>query len=243
MAGADPFPNAAPGPPPGRRSTEFCYEHTAGFVELLEQLRMSLLVSTYQAGNLMVIGVYQKALAFSFHGFEQVMGVAVRPGKIAVGSRRQVWLLRAAPSLAGQVGSPGKHDACFLTRASHVTGEIHGHEMAWAGTQRSGPGSEEDAELWLVNTLFSCLCTVDKEYSFVPRWRPPFITSLAGEDRCHLNGLALGAGPRGQLIPRYVTALAETDTPAGWRPTKASSGCLIDVSSGTTVLRGLAMPH
>ena len=72
----------------------------------------------------------------------------------------------------------------------------------------------------------------------MPRWRPPFLTSLAAEDRCHLNGLALQDG-----APKYVTALAETDTPQGWRPNRASSGCLIDVASGQTVARGFAMPH
>src|SRR5262249_35755332 len=44
-------------------------------------------------------------------------------------------------------------------------------------------------------------------------------------------------------VPRYVTALAETDTPQGWRPNKVTSGCLIDVASGETVARGFAMPH
>jgi uncharacterized protein (TIGR03032 family) len=72
----------------------------------------------------------------------------------------------------------------------------------------------------------------------VPLWRPPFISALAAEDRCHLNGLAMSEGQ-----PLYVTALAETDTPAGWRPNKATSGCLIHVPTGKTVARGFAMPH
>jgi uncharacterized protein (TIGR03032 family) len=110
-----------------------------------------------------------------------------------------------------------------------MTGDIHVHEMAWAAPA---------GELWFVNTLFSCLCTLDEGHSFVPRWRPPFITALAAEDRCHLNGLALADGR-----PRYVTAMAETDTPRGWRPNKATAGCLIDVDSGRTVARGFAMPH
>jgi uncharacterized protein (TIGR03032 family) len=95
-----------------------------------------------------------------------------------------------------------------------------------------------EGELWLVNTAFSCLCTLDDEHSFVPRWRPPFISALAAEDRCHLNGLAVVVGRA-----RYVTAMSETDTPGGWRPTKAASGCLIDVVTGATVARGFAMPH
>ena len=90
----------------------------------------------------------------------------------------------------------------------------------------------------MVNTLFSCLCTLDDSFSFVPRWRPPFVTELAGQDRCHLNGLAMRDGR-----PQFVTAHGNSNEPAGWRSTKASSGCVIDVPSGQTLVRGLCMPH
>jgi len=92
--------------------------------------------------------------------------------------------------------------------------------------------------LWVVNTLFSCLCTLHDRYSFVPRWRPPFVSGFLNEDRCHLNGLAMAEG-----APRCVTALGESDTPGGWRADKVTGGCIIDVASGATILRGLAMPH
>src|SRR5206468_1621550 len=93
-------------------------------------------------------------------------------------------------------------------------------------------------ELWLVSTRFSCLCTLHPDYSFVPRWRPPFITALAAEDRCHLNGLALLDGR-----PKFVTALGETDTKDGWRANKPQGGCLIDVPSGELISGGRSMPH
>src|SRR5262249_30316552 len=76
------------------------------------------------------------------------------------------------------------------------------------------------------------------DYSFVPRWRPPFVTALAAEDRCHLNGLAIVADR-----PGYVTALGETDTANGWRADKPRGGCLMEVSSGEVISRGLSMPH
>jgi uncharacterized protein (TIGR03032 family) len=211
---------------------EIRYEHSRNFPAVLEHLRISLLVSTYQAGKLFVVGARQGELALSFHNFEKAMGIAVKGDRIAVGTRNQVWSLRDAPDIAPRLEPPGRYDGCFLARNSHFTGDIHAHELAWA-----------ESELWVVNTLFSCLCTLDENYSFVPRWRPPFITALAAEDRCHLNGLALAPGDRGVLSPRYVTSLAETDTPEGWRPNKATSGCLIDVPSGQTVTRGFAMPH
>jgi uncharacterized protein (TIGR03032 family) len=179
--------------------------------------------------------------------------------------------LPAAPDLAARVEPAGRHDACFLTRSSHFTGEIQVHELAWVssavaglptepqgttaglptrletcGQHPAGSGDPRRAhraggdgdELWLVNTAFGCLCTLDAQHSFVPRWRPPFLTALAADDRCHLNGVAMADG-----APKYVTALAETDTPQGWRADKVKSGCLIDVVSGQTVARGFAMPH
>src|SRR5262249_14935581 len=116
------------------------------------------------------------------------------------------------------------------------------HEMAWACSPLSpggrGVGGEGEGELWAVNTRFSCLCTFHPDYSFVPRWQPPFITALAAEDRCHLNGLTLVEGR-----PRYATALGETDTPGGWRANKPHGGCLIDIPSGEILAHGLSMPH
>jgi uncharacterized protein (TIGR03032 family) len=228
---------------------EVRYEHSDNLPAILDHLGLSLLVSTYQAGKLFVVGARGGALALSFHNFEQVMGIAVRPDRIAVGTRNQIWYLRSAPDIAPRLQPAGRYDGCFLARNSHFTGDIHSHELAW-GTPSSlpsptlrGRGVEGEGDLWVVNTLFSCLCTLHEDYSFVPRWRPPFISGLAAEDRCHLNGLALASDAHGAMTPRYVTAMAETDTAGGWRPTKATSGCLLEVPSGAVVARGFAMPH
>src|SRR5437868_4011707 len=93
------------------------------------------------------------------------------------------------------VNSVGLADLLEANGISFVTGDIRGHEMAWVGE-----------ELWIVNTHFSCLCTVHADYSFVPRWRPPFVTAMTADDRCHLNGLVVADGR-----PKYATALGETD--------------------------------
>jgi uncharacterized protein (TIGR03032 family) len=224
---------------------EVRHEYTHSLPALLSQLGVSLLVSTYQAGKVVAVGVAENELALSYHNFERAMGLAVKPDRIAVGARAQIWFLRSAPDLARRVEPAGRYDVCFLTRSSHFTGEVQAHELAWSSADSLSPGGrgQGEGELWLVNTAFSCLCTLDDRHSFVPRWRPPFITGLAAEDRCHLNGMALAPNEQGVPTPRYVTALAETDTPQGWRPNKVTSGCLIDVTSGQTVARGFAMPH
>jgi uncharacterized protein (TIGR03032 family) len=202
------------------------FQHSRNLVHVLEQLGVSLVVSTYQAGKVVTVGTHAGKLQISFSHFEHAMGLARTPKGIAVGTRRQVWFLAAAPELAAHLKPEGQYDICFLTRHAHFTGPIMGHEMAWCG-----------GELWVVNTLFSCLCVLEPEYSFVPRWHPSFIWNLAAEDRCHLNGLAVDEQPR------FVTILGMTDTAGGWRQNKAIGGCLIDVASGETVVQGLCMPH
>src|SRR5262245_27259333 len=214
-------------PPPVPSPVEFRYTQTDSFVAVLRELGASLLVSTYQANKLLVARAAGGGLSTLVRTFDRPMGIAIDERRLALGSRGQVWLFRNAPDIAPQVPPAGTHDACFLPRSCHVTGDIAVHELAWAGDV-----------LWAVNTRFSCLCTLESDYSFTPRWRPPFITALAAEDRCHLNGLALRDGR-----PRYVTALGTTDTAQGWRPEKPRGGCLMDVPTGEFLARGLSMPH
>jgi uncharacterized protein (TIGR03032 family) len=246
-----PAPEPAVAPPPAvaeaaPTAVEFRSAPTESFVALLQQLGVSLLVTTYQANKLLVVRAAGGGLSTLVRTFERPMGLAVDARRLALGTRNQIWFLRNAPDIAARVEPAGLHDACYLPRSCHVTGDIGIHELAWASSPLAplgrGAGGEGD-ELWFVNTRFSCLCTLDADYSFVPRWRPPFVSALAAEDRCHLNGLALAPGEEGVLTPRYVTVLGTTDTPQGWRADKARGGCLIDVPSGATVARGLSMPH
>jgi uncharacterized protein (TIGR03032 family) len=215
---------AVPSPPaaPPLRSS-----HTTGFGPLLKQLGASLLVSTYQAGKLVVLRADEGVVNTHFRTFRNPMGVACDGGRLAVGTALEIWEFHNVPAVARKLAPAGKHDACFMPRTSHVTGNVQIHEMAWVGD-----------ELWFVNTRFSCLCGRADNFSFVPRWRPRFISALAPEDRCHLNGMGLRDGR-----VRYVTALGETDDAGGWRRDKKGGGVLIDVTSGEVIARGLSMPH
>ena len=201
--------------------------HTSGLPSLLMRLGVSLFVTTYQAGKLVIVRADGDHLNTHFRAFQAPMGLALAGDRLALGTRWQVWEFHNVPAAARNLRPAGRHDACFLPRSCHVTGDVQIHEMAWAGD-----------ELWFVNTRFSCLCTLDRNHSFVARWRPPFVSALTPEDRCHLNGLAMVAGQ-----PRYATALGATDAPAGWRADTGRGGVLIDVPSGETITTRLSMPH
>jgi uncharacterized protein (TIGR03032 family) len=201
--------------------------HTESFTEILKRLGASLLVSTYQAGKVIIARVQDDVINTHFRAFETPMGMAFANGRLAIGTRTRLWDFRDQPDVSQKIDPPGRHDAVFLPRSCHFTGNIAIHEVAWGGS-----------ELWIVNTRFSCLCTIDHEHSFVPRWRPPFVQGLSPEDRCHLNGVGMREGR-----PRYVTALGQTDAREGWRVNKRDGGCLMDVASGAIVAEHLSMPH
>lgn len=205
----------------------FTYLHSTNFPDLLETIGATLMVTTYQAGKLVVFRSREGKISMLLRTFDKAMGLAVNPHRMAIATTYQIWTLLNSPLVAGKLEPRGQHDGCFLPRTSHVTANIDSHEIAWAGD-----------ELWVVNTLFSCLCTLEADYSFVPRWKPPFVTRLARHDACHLNGLAIENG-----CPKYVTAFGETNEREGWRGNKVDGGCVIDVESGAVVARGLSMPH
>jgi uncharacterized protein (TIGR03032 family) len=202
--------------------------HTSSLTDILRQLHISLVVSTYQAGKVVLVRADGGTINTHFRNFHKPMGIAGDGSRLTVGGANTVWYYRNMPAVAHKLEPPGKHDACYLPRRIHVTGDADIHEMAYRG----------EGELVMVNTRFGTLCTLDAEHSFTPFWRPPFVSALAPQDRCHLNGLAMVAGQ-----PKYVTALGETDTPGSWRANKRNSGILMDVPRNTVLLRGLCMPH
>lgn len=212
-----------------RPSVAVSYEHTTGLPALLEKLDLSVLLSTYQAGRVVSIGSHHGQLRVGFSHFDQAMGLCRTPTGIAVGSSDAIWSLPASREIASRIKPEGEHDIAFLARSAHHTGTLMGHDLAWGNNR-----------LWLVNTLFNGLVTIEADWSFVPQWQPPFISGWEVGDRCHLNGLAMAEDGS---CPAYVSALGETDTENGWREQKATGGCLINVPTGEIVLRGLAMPH
>ncbi len=201
--------------------------HSGSFTQVLAQLGVSLLVSTYQSGRVIVVRTDGEQLNTHFRSFHSPMGMALDEGLLAIGTGQGVWVYQNQAAVTAKLEPKGLHDACFMPRTHHITGDIRIHDVAFSG-----------GDLWLVNTRFSCLATLDGTHSFVPRWRPPFVSSLAPEDRCHLNGIALIDGKI-----RVASALGTTDTPGGWRDHKADGGVILEVPSGEIVARGLSMPH
>ena len=217
---------SVPAPPPDDAGLGSM--HTDNLREILHQLGISLFVTNYQGGKLIAVRPDKNTVNTHFLDFDKPMGLAVDRNRLFVGTQSGIREFRNVPDAAKRLVPPNRNDAVYVFRNYYVTGNVDVHEMTLGVNN----------ECWFVNTRFSCLCTLDREHSFLPRWRPRFISKLAPEDRCHLNGLAMVNGQ-----PRWVTALGDTDTAEGWRANKKNGGVLLDYETRDVVVRGLAMPH
>jgi len=202
-------------------------ELSSGFVPWLIRHQVSLACSSYQTGRLVLIGAQRSgAPAYSSAQFPGAMGLAAFSQRLYLAGRAAVW--RLENTLRPNELVDGRFDRLFVPRNAQITGNLALHEL----------GVEPSGRMVFVNTRYSCLATVSVTHSFKALWKPPFVSKLAAEDRCHLNGLAMQDGRA-----RYVTACSTTDIVDGWRAHRSDGGVLIDIATNRIVTDGLSMPH
>ncbi|MBB5754357.1 TIGR03032 family protein [Prosthecomicrobium pneumaticum] len=213
------------GPAPAARVQ---YSMSPGFSALLGAQKIGLALSSYQSGKLYMLGQNRDGgLLIHERFFRKAMGIAIpAPDTMILATLFQIITFR-------NVLEPGEaindlYDACFVPRSIAVTGELDAHDV----------GRLADGRTIFVNTSYNCLATPSERHSFTPLWKPPFISKIVREDRCHMNGLAMEAG-----VARYVTAVSRSDTIDGWRDRRGDGGVVVDVGSGEIAATGLSMPH
>ncbi len=196
------------------------------FADWMAERRLSLAFTTYQAGKLFMVGRREDdRLSIAERTFNRCMGMWSDGQTLWLSTLWQLWCFRNTLEAGERYEG---YDRLFIPRVAYTTGDLDIHDIAVTPNGRPV----------FVATLFSSLATVSSEYSFLPLWRPRFISKLAAEDRCHLNGLAAEQGQ-----PRYVTAVSTSDSNDGWRDRRRDGGVVIDVASGEVVCSGLSMPH
>lgn len=225
-AAGEPLPEESE---PAEASPDLTYSMSAGLVARLKALDVALAVTSYQSGLFYLIGRNPMTGGLNVHQtpIQRPMGLAyASDGTLMLVAGFH--LVRFVNALEPHQRANEIFDACYVPRTVHVTGELDAHDVGIGAAGRP----------IFVNTRFNCLATVSDRYSFEEAWRPPFISALVDEDRCHLNGLAMRDGEAA-----YATAVSRSDTIDGWRDRRADGGVVIDVRTGTVVCEGLSMPH
>lgn len=199
---------------------------TPGFDQWLAEVGGAIAFTTYSTGKLFFLGMSDAGRLSVFERtIERVMGMHATSERIWVSTIYQLWrfdnLLLPHQTFNG-------YDRVFVPRESRVTGDIDIHDLV----------VDAEGRVLFINTMFNCLATTDDRHSFIPLWRPPWISRIAPEDRCHLNGLALRDGKA-----RYATAVSRTDVLDAWRQHRHDGGVAIDIQTNEVLATGLSMPH
>ena len=206
----------------------FSLDVSRGFEAWLAGQRCSIAFSTYQVGKVFLIGLKPDGKLWVFNrDVGRCLGLAVSGADLWTTGGGQIYRFVDAMAAERPAGGQGP-DAYYVPQAGYFTGDLDAHDI----------GIGKNGEVLFANTRFNCLATVSLTHSFRQLWQPPFITKLAAEDRCHLNGLAMDNGHA-----RYVTCVSQSDTFDGWRDHRRDGGIVIDVESGRIVCEGLSMPH
>jgi uncharacterized protein (TIGR03032 family) len=207
----------------------FALTTSRGFTSWMARAGGSLAFTTYQAGKVFFLGLKPDGTQ-NVHErtFPRCMGLAVSPDARTLALATHFQLYRFDNLLPQGTRAADGSDAVYVPRLSWITGDLDIHDLGFDGAGKPV----------FVNTLFGCLATVSDGHSFKPIWQPRFISKLAAEDRCHLNGMAMEKG-----VPRYVTAVSVSDVADGWRDKRTGGGVVIDVATNEIVCEGLSMPH
>lgn len=201
-----------------------------GFLDWLATNRMSLALTSYQTGQLLLIGPMASGKLSVFQrNFVRAMGLLANPDRLYLSTIAHIWRLENVLGRGQSASHQGQtYDRLYVPRNAHTTGDLDVHEVV----------VDDKGRLVFVNSKYSCLATTDRVHSFKPLWKPSFISKLAPEDRCHLNGLCLKEGRA-----KYVTAVSRSDVVDGWRERRHEGGVIIDVDTDRVVSEALSMPH
>lgn len=207
---------------------DFSSSATPSFLEFLQIFHISLAVTSYDCQRLIVFRQKNDNIDTLLVPMARPRGLAVHENKLTVAAYTEIINYYRHDQTAGFDEAGLEADAVFLPRNSHITGEINVHDLAW------GQGG-----LWMVNSRFSCICTLQPDLSFKPQWWPKFLKGPTGDGAGHLNCMAMREGK-----PAYATCFGAFTEGRSWRAeSDLSTGLLIDVQTDEVVLEGLCMPH
>jgi uncharacterized protein (TIGR03032 family) len=204
---------------------QFSLDFSRQFESWLGMFNASIAFTTYQAGKVFMIGMGENGISLVERTFPRCMGIAAREDRFYLASQYQLWRFN---NVLGPTDNYQGYDRLFIPQLGWTTGDVDAHDIGIDGHGRPV----------FVNTLFSCLARPSETAIFEVVWKPPFISRLGPEDRCHLNGLAMHEGE-----PAWVTMISKSDVAEGWRDHRTDGGLVMDVRSNEVVCEGLSMPH
>jgi uncharacterized protein (TIGR03032 family) len=210
------------------------FEFDRYFLSWLSEVNHSFVISSYKTHKVFNIGVVkdprdgQNKLSLWINHFNRPMGLHASEDTVWVSSSGNLWKFENSGKWVSDVEGHGEFDANYIPRMAYFSSDVDTHDLC----------VDSEGNPYYVSALFSCVCTPSDTHTFKVHWSPPWISKVAPEDRCHLNGVCSRDGK-----PRYVTAVCQADVKGAWRDHRVGKGIAYDMIEDRLVCEGLSMPH
>ena len=202
---------------PGGADEKFALTTSRHFPEWLARAGATLAFTTYQAGKVIFCRLAKqrapRGLRTQFR--------ALHGDRFQCRCSRSLWRRNVKCSASTTSFPPAPRRA---TRRGLCSARRLGHRRRRRPRRRD---AARTAARLRQHAVLVSVAEVSDAHNFVPLWRPPFISRLAPEDRCHLNGLAMEDGAAlchaGRPVGRGATAGATAGRTPEWSSTSRAT--------------------
>lgn len=212
------------------------FEFSRYFIHFLLQNKVSLIVCCYKSNCIFSIGAEKSLetgeplLSFFISPAKKAMGATYneKTEVLTVGEYMQITNYHKEGTKETDSTLLPDFDTQFIPRSFNFVNDIDIHDIV----------IDKNDKVYFCSALFCCICELSNLGSFKVYWKPDWISKIAAEDRCHLNGLCCRDG-----IPRYVTSVARSNLTGVWRQHRKNGGVVWDIVENKLICKGLSMPH
>lgn len=216
---------------------EWDFDYDRYFTQFLSKNKLGLVICSYKSNKLFSLGTTFNSdsnmtiLSFRMASINRVMSTCFDKKRniLHVGAQLCVSTFYNNGHSKSDFPYLTDFDTTFKEKSVNIVNDLDIHNIC----------IDTNGKSYFCSPLFSCVCELSDTHSLKVFWQPPWISKIASEDRCHLNGVCCGSDG----IPQYVTSVSRTDIISGWRECKTTGGCVYDIINNKLICKNLSMPH
>jgi uncharacterized protein (TIGR03032 family) len=220
---------------PSDPNAELNMEFDRHFITWLKQIKHSFILTSYKRSTIFSIGQTfneehkMDKISIWLNNIPRVTGACLKDNTLWLAGSGQLLKYMDYGSLPSPDDGNTDFDATYMPKKIYITSDVDTHDICVG----------DDGTPYFVSTLYSCVCKPSEGINSVEvYWKPEWISKIAAEDRCHLNGLCSRDGK-----PKYVTTVSKSDVKEGWREHRGDRGLVVDIETNEVLCSNLSMPH
>ena len=209
------------------------FNYSNNLLDYLKNNKINIYACAYKSNSIVNICTIEEKntnntkLSLWKTSLDRPMSIQSYKDKLIVGCRRDVLQFSKDGESKTDNEQFKNFDVTFNHQLTNITNGLDIHDIVF----------NDNGKPYFCSSMFSCVGELSDKGSFKVYWKPPWISKIAPEGRCHLNGLCCVDG-----VPTYITSISRCDVLEGWRHNR-NKGVVYDITTNTLICKNLSMPH